>query len=114
LTAVAAGRQTEREELLALLLQHGILRRSETQPVLSRDGTSARWMLDSLPVTLSPRGAALAGRLLLDRLRKFDGRQLATFGLTAVPSFNRRSCNPADDITGYWCGESARHMARKN
>jgi AMMECR1 domain-containing protein/orotate phosphoribosyltransferase len=84
LTATAAELKG-REELLALLLEHGILRRSETQPVLSRDGSSARWMLDSLAVTLTPRGAELAGKLLLERLQHFDGRQLATFGLTAVP-----------------------------
>lgn len=76
---------TEREELLALLRRDGILHRSPTQPVLSRDGTSARWMLDSLSVTLSPRGAELAGRCLLELLKKFDGRQIATYGLTAVP-----------------------------
>ncbi|HEY6393145.1 MAG TPA: AMMECR1 domain-containing protein, partial [Bryobacteraceae bacterium] len=50
-----------------------------------RDGTSARWMLDSLPVTLTPEGAHLAGRLVLERLQRFDGSQLATYGLTAVP-----------------------------
>lgn len=81
----AAEQKSRREELLELLLEHGILRRSETQPVLSRDGSSARWMLDSLAVTLTPRGAELAGQLLLERLQHFDGRQLATFGLTAVP-----------------------------
>ena len=85
MTVVSANRNPERAELLDLLLEHGILHRSETQPVLSRDGTSARWMLDSLPVTLSPRGAKLAGQLLLQRLSGFEGRQLATFGLTAVP-----------------------------
>src|SRR5689334_23687041 len=74
-----------RAELLDMLRTRGILYRSENQPVLSRDGTSARWMLDSLPVTLTPRGAELAGRLLLERLQRFDGTQLATFGLTAVP-----------------------------
>ena len=85
MTPVSAKLQTEREELLGLLLQRGILQRSETQPVLSRDGSSARWMLDSLAVTLTPRGAELAGRLVLERLQRFDGRQLATYGLTAVP-----------------------------
>ncbi len=85
MTAVAARLKTEREELLGLLLQQGILQRSETQPVLSRDGSSARWMLDSLAVTLTPRGAELAGRLVLERLQRFDGTQLATYGLTAVP-----------------------------
>ena len=80
-----APQVSEREELLELLLERGILRRTEAQPVLSRDGTSARWMLDSLAVTLTPRGAELAGGLILERLRRFDGRQVATYGLTAVP-----------------------------
>ncbi len=53
--------------------------------MLSRDGSSARWMLDSLAVTLRARGAELAGQLMLEKLRSFDGRQLATYGLTAVP-----------------------------
>jgi orotate phosphoribosyltransferase/AMMECR1 domain-containing protein len=75
----------ERAELLQLLLNHGILHRSPSQPVLSRDGTSARWMLNSLAVTLTPRGAELAGRCLLELLGRFDGRQLATYGLTGVP-----------------------------
>jgi orotate phosphoribosyltransferase/AMMECR1 domain-containing protein len=75
----------DRTELLERLLTHGILHRSPTQPVLSRDGTSARWMLDSLPVTLSPRGAELAGRCVLELLKDFDGRQLATYGVTGIP-----------------------------
>ncbi len=75
----------ERAELRQLLLDHGILHRSPTQPVLSRDGISAPWMLDSLAVTLVPRGAELAGRCLLELLKRFDGRQLATYGLTGVP-----------------------------
>src|SRR5215213_4710162 len=74
-----------RAELLEMLQRDGILYRSETQPVLSRDGTSARWMLDSLGVTLSSRGAQLAGRCVLELLKRFDGRQIATYGLTAVP-----------------------------
>src|ERR1041384_7429422 len=77
--------QSGRAELLDLLLRRGILHRSETQPVLSRDGTSARWMLDSLSVTLSPRGAELAGKCVLELLKRFDGCQLATYGLTGVP-----------------------------
>jgi orotate phosphoribosyltransferase/AMMECR1 domain-containing protein len=76
---------SDREELLQLILRDGILRRSETQPVLSRDGTSAAWMLDTLSVSMRPRGAELAGRCLLDLLRRFEGRQIATYGLTAVP-----------------------------
>ncbi len=77
--------QSARAELLELLQRGGILYRTETQPVLSRDGTSARWMLDSLAVTLSPRGAELAGRCVLELLKRFDGRQVATYGLTGVP-----------------------------
>ena len=45
----------------------------------------ARWMLNSLQVTLTPRGAELAGRCVLELLRRFEGRQIATLGLTAVP-----------------------------
>ncbi len=75
----------ERAELLELLRRDGILHRSETQPILSRDGSSARWMLDSLCVTLTPRGGELAARCLLRLLESFEGRQLATYGLTGVP-----------------------------
>ncbi len=84
-----------RAELLDMLRQRGILYRSPTQPVLSRDGTSARWMLDSLAVTLSPRGAELAGRCVLELLKRFDGRQIATYGLTGVPIL--QSCILQDD-----------------
>src|SRR5215216_1406669 len=77
--------QTGRAELLYMLQRRGILYRSATQPVLSRDGTSARWMLDSLAVTLSPQGAKLAGKCVLELLKRFDGRQIATYGLTGVP-----------------------------
>ena len=85
MTAASPRTRSDRAELLDLLLERGILRRSDTQPVLSRDGSSARWMLESLAVTLTPRGAELAGRLIAERLKRFDGRQVATYGLTAVP-----------------------------
>jgi len=74
-----------RAELLEMLRRDGILHRSPNQPVLSRDGTSARWMLDSLAVTLSPRGGQLAGACITQLLKRFDGRQIATYGLTGVP-----------------------------
>ncbi|HEU4932998.1 MAG TPA: AMMECR1 domain-containing protein, partial [Pyrinomonadaceae bacterium] len=77
--------QDARAELLTMLQSSGILYQSEAQPVLSRDGTSARWMLDSLAVTLSPRGAQLAGRCVLELLKRFDGRQIATYGVTGIP-----------------------------
>ncbi|HEY2495751.1 MAG TPA: AMMECR1 domain-containing protein [Candidatus Angelobacter sp.] len=77
--------QNDRKELLALLLQHGVLRKSVTQPMVSRDGVEARWMLNSLGVTLTARGAELAGRCLLQLLQHFEGRQLAAYGLIGVP-----------------------------
>src|SRR6185295_5438150 len=85
LSSLPQSFKSQRAELLDMLRRRGILYRSETQPVLSRDGTSARWMLDSLSVTLSPRGAELAGKCILELLKRFDGRQLATYGLTGVP-----------------------------
>ena len=42
-------------------------------------------MLDSLSVTLTPRGADLAARCLIELLEGFESRQLATYGLTGVP-----------------------------
>ena len=76
---------SEKAELLERLRRDGILHRSETQPILSGDGRPARWMLDSLSVTLTPRGADLAARCLLELLEGFESRQLATYGLTGVP-----------------------------
>src|SRR5579864_2685400 len=77
--------QEDRRELLALLLKNGVLRKSSSQPIVSRDGVNARWMLNSLGVTLTSRGAELAGRCLLQLLKHFDGKQLATYGLIGVP-----------------------------
>lgn len=85
LSALPERFRADRTALLEQLLSHGILHRSPAQPVLSRDGTSARWMLDSLPVTLSPCGAELAGRCVLELLKQFDGRQIATYGVTGIP-----------------------------
>jgi AMMECR1 domain-containing protein/orotate phosphoribosyltransferase len=85
LAALPEPFHSERVELLHMLRGRGILHRSPTQPILSRDGSSGRWMLDSLAVTLSTRGAELAGSCLLQLLKRFDGRQLATYGLTGVP-----------------------------
>ncbi|MBE1551825.1 orotate phosphoribosyltransferase/AMMECR1 domain-containing protein [Mycobacterium sp. OAS707] len=77
--------EDERAEFLEMLRTDGILHRTPSQPVLSRDGSSARWMLDSLAVTLTPRGAHLASSCLLDVLQSFESRQLVTYGLTGVP-----------------------------
>jgi hypothetical protein len=88
LSRMPAAFHADREELLGIMRREAILYQSATQPVLSRDGSTARWMLNSLQVTLTPRGAELAGRCVLELLRRFEGRQIATLGLTAVPILN--------------------------
>jgi orotate phosphoribosyltransferase len=88
LARLPAGFHADRDELLDLMRREAILYESATQPVLSRDGSTARWMLNSLQVTLTARGAELAGRCVLELLRRFEGRQIATLGLTAVPILN--------------------------
>jgi orotate phosphoribosyltransferase/AMMECR1 domain-containing protein len=85
LAGLPASFRLKREQLLELLLRDAILHRSELQPVVSRDGSSARWMLDSLAITLKNPGAELAADCLLGLLQSFEGRQLATFGITAIP-----------------------------
>ncbi|HPY39389.1 MAG TPA: AMMECR1 domain-containing protein [Thiolinea sp.] len=75
----------QKERLLSLILQDGILFRTPTQPILSRDGTSGRWMLNSLAVSLTHEGIQLAAACLLELLSKFEGRQIATYGTTAIP-----------------------------
>ena len=76
---------TPREALLHEILAHGLLYRSETQPILSRDGSSGAWMLDSLQVSMTARGSALAASVLLPLLERFESTQIVTYGLTAVP-----------------------------
>jgi orotate phosphoribosyltransferase/AMMECR1 domain-containing protein len=88
LARLPAAFHRDRDELLTLMRKEAILYRSPTQPILSRDGSSARWMLNTLQVTLTQRGAELAGRCVLELLRRFEGRQIATLGLTAVPIVN--------------------------
>lgn len=88
LARLPAAFHADRAELLDLMRKQAILYESPTQPVLSRDGSTARWMLNSLQVTLTPRGAELVGRCMLELLKRFEGRQIATLGLTAVPILN--------------------------
>lgn len=85
LASLPASFQADRAELLALLLKKGILYSSADRPLVSPDGNSCRWMLNSLAFTLEPHGAELAARCLLPLLERFDGRQLATYGLIGVP-----------------------------
>lgn len=75
----------ERERLLELLLKDGIYYGTPERPILSRDGTSARWMLDSLCVSLTPEGINLAGRCLLKLMEGFTGRTIATMGTIGIP-----------------------------
>ncbi|HEV7876592.1 AMMECR1 domain-containing protein [Bradyrhizobium sp.] len=88
LARLPAAFHADRDELLGMMRKDAILYESPTQPILSRDGSTARWMLNSLQVTLTPRGAELAGRCVLELLKRFEGRQIATLGLTAVPILN--------------------------
>ena len=67
------------------LAQDGILHRSASQQIVDVDGTSARWMLDSLGFSLTADGAGLAGKVMLEQLSQFEGRQLATFGTIGIP-----------------------------
>jgi orotate phosphoribosyltransferase len=76
---------SDREELLSLLLRDGVLHESPAQPAPAVADASTPWRLDSLRVTLSSRGAELAGRCLLHLLERFEGHQLATFGTAGVP-----------------------------
>jgi orotate phosphoribosyltransferase/AMMECR1 domain-containing protein len=76
---------SRRSQLLETVLAEGILRGTESQPIFRVDGTTSRWMLDTLAFSLSARGSKLAARALLERLRTFEGRQLATFGTTGIP-----------------------------
>jgi orotate phosphoribosyltransferase len=85
LARLPAQFHADRAQLLDAMRREAILYESPTQPILSRDGTTAKWMLNSLQVTLTPRGAELAGRCVLELLKRFEGRQIATLGLTAVP-----------------------------
>ena len=71
--------------LLDTVLAEGILRGTQSQPIYRVDGSTSRWMLDTLSFTLSARGSQLAADALLERLRSFEGRQLATFGTTGIP-----------------------------
>ena len=75
----------DRAELLELVCADGIYRGTAEHPLEARDGKPADWMLDSLQISLTTRGAELAGRCLLAQLAAFRGRQLATFGVTAMP-----------------------------
>jgi orotate phosphoribosyltransferase len=74
-----------RAPLLERILADGLLFRSATQPIVVPDGSQPRWMLDSLGVSMSTEGARLAAACLLEKLKRFEGRQLATYGTIGIP-----------------------------
>jgi hypothetical protein len=70
----------DREELRRFLKEDGVLHAGPEQPITGRDGRHASWMFYSWNCSLTGRGAHLAGRLILDKLKSFNSPQLATFG----------------------------------
>lgn len=75
----------DRSQLLNLLCERGIRRSTPDKPLCFPDGKEARWMLDSLRVSLTAQGAQLAGRCLWAILQRYSARQVATYGTTAIP-----------------------------
>lgn len=90
----------DREELRRFLTDQGMLHAGPEQPIRGRDGRTARWMFYSWNCSLTRRGAHLAGRLILDKLRSFDSTQLATFGYTGVPLMSAAIVLGQDRYTG--------------
>ena len=70
------------------------------QPIRGRDGRHASWMFYSWNCSLTARGAQLAGRLILEKLKSFGSRQLATFGYTGVPLMAGAILQGNDRYTG--------------
>jgi hypothetical protein len=73
--------KSEREELLTLLREDSLHQPPEPVP----EGAVEAWRLNLPGVTLTTRGAELAGRCLLRLLEPFEGRQLVATSLSAVP-----------------------------
>lgn len=87
---MTASIDADRAELIDLLCRDGTYWATPEHPILTHDGSAARWMLDSMRVSLTARGAELAARCLLDWLARFEGAvQLATYGVTAIPPCRR-------------------------
>ena len=90
----------DREELRRFLKHDGVLHAGPEQPIRGRDGRRAPWMLYSWNCSLTGRGARLAARLILDKLRSFGSTQLATFGYTGVPLMTAAILQGQDCYTG--------------
>ncbi|HEX8700123.1 MAG TPA: hypothetical protein VF815_14860, partial [Myxococcaceae bacterium] len=73
--------KSEREALLTLLREGSI----STSHEPDSEGFVGAWSLNSPGVTLTTRGAELAGRCLLRLLEPFEGRQLVASSLSEVP-----------------------------
>jgi orotate phosphoribosyltransferase/AMMECR1 domain-containing protein len=90
----------DREELLRFLKEDGVLHAGPQQPIRGRDARHASWMFYSWNCSLTGRGAQLAGCLILDKLKSFNSRQLATFGHTGVPLMVAAILQGHDRYTG--------------
>lgn len=76
--------QDRRGSLLREITRHGVTHGTLDRPIVSRDGRlGTRWVMSFLGVGLREPWLSDACDLLLDRLRDFEGRQLATMGLGA-------------------------------
>jgi orotate phosphoribosyltransferase/AMMECR1 domain-containing protein len=73
------------QQLAALVRERGVLRSTPGEPILSRDGSRADWMLYTYPVTLSAEGSQVVAEAMLPVLRSFSSRQLVSVGYTAIP-----------------------------
>ena len=90
----------DREELRRFLKKKGVLHPGPEQPIRGRDARQASWMFYSWNCSLTGRGAHLAGRLILEKLKSFNSRQLATFGYTGVPLMVASILQGCDRYTG--------------
>jgi orotate phosphoribosyltransferase/AMMECR1 domain-containing protein len=90
----------DRDELRRFLKEEGVLQSGPEQPIKGRDGRQSTWMFYSWNCSLTGRGAHLAGRLILDKLRLFNSTQLATFGYTGVPLMSAVILQGDDRYTG--------------
>jgi orotate phosphoribosyltransferase len=74
-----------RASLRRLLLERGFLYARDGHVLRSRSGLAMPWMLYSPAVSLTHDGLTLMSSVILEQLREFRSRQLATFGLSALP-----------------------------
>ena len=76
----------DRQRLLELIVNQGILHSTEERQVIARDGkTHLSWVMNFLAISLQAGNLQLAAQELLKLLTTFEGRQLATIGTAAVP-----------------------------